>query len=92
MQLKLMLVTEIDGEPHKGKCVTVNLDEAGLASADEMVTKMMDYVSTNVHRIEGVQSHSVTSELIEGKVEKDKEVTFRIETTLKLLLNGEEVD
>jgi hypothetical protein len=89
MELKILIATEIEGEPWKGKVITLDLEPHGLSSAEDLVGKLLEFTTANIHHIEGVNNHRVTSEMLE---QEPKEVTCRIEATINLLLNGEEAN
>ncbi|HET6323808.1 MAG TPA: hypothetical protein VFG04_03835 [Planctomycetaceae bacterium] len=89
MELKILIATEVEGEPWKGKVITIDLEPEGLPSAEDLVGKLLDYGVANIHQIDGVRSHAVSSEMLE---EEPKEFTCRIETTINLLLNRKEAN
>jgi hypothetical protein len=87
MELKILLATELDGQPWKGNVITLDLHPDGLASAEQMVSKLANYAIANIHQVEGVRSHAVSSEM---RHDPPEEITCCIEATINLVMNGEE--
>jgi hypothetical protein len=42
MEVTILIATEIEGEPWKGKVITVDLEPDGLPSAEILVGKLLD--------------------------------------------------
>jgi hypothetical protein len=87
MELKILIATEIEGAAWKGKVITLDLEPEGLPSAEDLVGKLLEFTTANIHHIEGVKSHRVSSEMLE---EEPKEITCRVEATINLIVNGQE--